>query len=140
MGMSLLSCLFVTLGGALGTFLRYAISVATVPISRTLPWGTIAINVGGSFLIAFFGTLTLAHGRFPVSENARLFVMVGFCGGYTTFSTFSLQSFELLRFGFPMRAMLNIVLSVCLCLAAVARGHALAAHLNDHARHIAQAS
>jgi CrcB protein len=62
-------------GGAVGTVLRYLLSLATLPISRELPWGTIGINILGSMLIGFFGTLTLAHGRFPLSENMRLFVM-----------------------------------------------------------------
>ena len=79
--MSLASCLVVMLGGAIGTFLRYLVSVLALPISRELPWGAMIINITGSFVIGLFGTLTLASGRFPVSENLRLFVMVGFCGG-----------------------------------------------------------
>jgi CrcB protein len=126
------------LGGALGTLSRYLVAVMAMPISRTMPWGTIAINVTGSFIIGFFGTLTLAHGRFPVSENARLFVMVGFCGGYTTFSAFSLQSLDLLRIGAFGRAALNIGASVCLCLLAVGLGHQMAAWLNGGRAQIAQ--
>jgi len=53
-----------------------------------LLWGTIGINVTGTFVLGCFGTLTLAGGRFPVSENHRLFVMIGLCGGYTTFSAY----------------------------------------------------
>ena len=92
------------------------------------------INILGSFVIGFFGTLTLAYGRYPVSENIRLFVMVGLCGGFTTFSSFSLQTFDLLRGGAMGRALLNIFLSVVLCLCAVMLGHMLAAHFNDAAR------
>jgi CrcB protein len=125
-------------GGALGTLGRYIVSVLTLPISRQLPLGTLAINVTGSFAIAFFGTLTLAHGRFPVSENARLFVMVGLCGGYTTFSSFSLQTLDLLRSGAMFRASASVCLSVALCITAVAAGHFFAAHWNGHARQIAQ--
>jgi len=80
--MSFTTCLLVMLGGAIGTLGRYAVSVLALPISRELPWGTITINVTGSFIIGLFGTLTLAHGRFPASENVRLFVMIGLCGGY----------------------------------------------------------
>jgi CrcB protein len=80
--MSFTSCLIVMMGGALGTLARYVISVVALPVSRELPWGTIGINITGSFLIGFVGTLTLANGRFPVPENLRLFLMVGFCGGY----------------------------------------------------------
>lgn len=136
--MSLTSCLIVMLGGALGTLARYVVSVLAAPISRSLPWGTILINASGSFLIGFFGTLTLAQGRFPVSDNLRLFVMIGVCGGYTTFSSFSLQTLDLLRSDALLRAGLNILLSVALCLAAIALGHALAARLNGGATTIAQ--
>lgn len=136
--MSFTSCVIVMLGGALGTFLRYAISVVALPISRDLPWGTILINIAGSFAIGLFGTLTLASGRFPASENLRLFVMIGICGGFTTFSSFSLQTLDLLRAGAVPRAMLNVALSVVLCVAAVALGHVVAARLNGDARDIAQ--
>lgn len=87
--MSFTTCLIVAIGGAIGTLARYVISVLALPISGELPWGTIAINVTGTFIIGFFGTLTLTHGSHPVPENIRLFVMVGLCGGYTTFSAFS---------------------------------------------------
>lgn len=136
--MSFTSCLVVILGGAIGTFLRYSVSVLALPISRDLPWGTILINISGSFVIGLFGTLTLASGRFPVSENLRLFVMIGICGGYTTFSSFSLQTLDLIRAGAITRACLNIGLSVVLCVAAVALGHAFAARINGGAQAIAQ--
>ncbi len=136
--MSFATCLIVMIGGAIGTLARYTISMLALPISRELPWGTIAINVTGSFVIGFFGTLTLAHGRFPVSENVRLFVMAGFCGGYTTFSAFSLQTLDLLRTGATLRAGVNIVASVTLCIGAVAVGHLIATHFNGGATQIAQ--
>ncbi len=136
--MSVSTCLLVMLGGAVGTLLRYLISVWTTGSPHQLPWGTIAINIAGSFVIGFFGTLTLASGRFPVSENVRLLVMVGVCGGFTTFSSFSLQTFDLLRNGFVMRAAVNVVGSVVLCLGAVALGHAVAARLNGKAPAVAQ--
>ena len=130
--------LIIAAGGAIGTVLRYVLSLATLSISRELPWGTIGINILGSMLIGFFGTLTLAHGRFPLPENARLFVMVGVCGGFTTFSSFSLQTLDLLRGGVIVRAAVNVGLSVALCLAAVAAGHLVAAHFNSHAIQVAQ--
>ncbi|MCK0195507.1 fluoride efflux transporter CrcB [Ancylobacter sp. 6x-1] len=136
--MSFTTCLLVMLGGALGTLGRYTVSVLAAPISRDLPWGTILINVTGSFIIGLFGTLTLASGRFPVSENLRLFVMIGLCGGYTTFSSFSLQTLDLMRNGAMLRALVNIGGSVALCIAAVALGHAIASHLNGGAAQIAQ--
>ena len=126
------------IGGALGTLARYAVSVLAAAYSRDLPWGTIVINISGSFVIGLFGTLTLASGRFPVSDNLRLFVMIGLCGGYTTFSSFSLQTLDLIRAGAMTRAMINIVVSVVLCVAATACGHLIAAHFNDGAHRIAQ--
>jgi CrcB protein len=138
---NLATYLLVAFGGAIGTIARYLISVAGMSYSRELPWATIVINVTGSFIIGFFGTLTLSTGRFPVSENMRLFVMVGLCGGYTTFSAFSLQTLDLLRTGATVRALANIGLSVVLCIAAVAMGHAVASLLNNDATpRIAQAS
>ena len=136
--MSLTTCLLVMAGGALGTLARYVISVLALPISRDLPWGTILINITGSLVIGLFGTLTLAHGRYPVSENLRLFVMIGLCGGYTTFSAFSLQTLDLLRNGTPARAVANIVASIVLCIGAVAVGHYIGARFNGGATQIAQ--
>ena len=138
--MSFTSCLYVVIGGAVGTLARYLLSVAALPISQSLPLGTIGINILGSFVIGLFGTLTLAHGRFPVSEETRLFVMVGVCGGFTTFSSFSLQTLDLLRSGATLRAFVNIVLSVVLCVGAVSLGHLIAAHFNGGAQRIAQIS
>ena len=136
--MSFTTCLTVMLGGALGTLARYLIGVAAVPFSQDLPWGTIIINIAGSFIIGFFGTMTVAHGRFPAPETARLFVMVGFCGGFTTFSSFSLQTLDLLRAGAPFRAGVNIVASVALCVLAVSLGHYIASQINGGTRAIAQ--
>jgi len=130
--------LLIGLGGALGSIARYWIAVWALPISRQLPVGTILINVLGSFAIGFFGTFTLENGRYPVPEPARLFFMVGVCGGFTTFSSFSLQSFDLMRNGATGRALVNMALSVLLCLGAVALGHVSAASLNSNAARVAE--
>jgi CrcB protein len=135
---SLGTCLLVAAGGALGTVARYLLSAAMAPLSQGVPWGTVAINVLGSFAIGFFGTLTLAHGRCPAPEPLRLFVMVGVCGGFTTFSSFSLQTLDLLRAGAMGRAALNVALSVAVCVLAVAAGHLLGARLNGGAVLVAQ--
>ena len=136
--MSFITCIYVAIGGAVGSLARYLISIWAMPISRDLPLGTIGINISGSFIIGFFGTLTLAHGRYPVSENWRLVAMVGICGGFTTFSSFSLQTLDLIRSGAMVRAGANIVASVVLCVAAVAFGHFIAAQFNMHAAQVAQ--
>lgn len=109
--------------GAIGSIARYQVSILMAGVSHSLPWGTIFVNISGSFMIAFFGALTLAQPRFPVAENMRLSVMAGFCGGFNTFSSFSLQNLELIRQGALSRALVNIMLSVILCLAATALGH-----------------
>ena len=122
--------LWVTLGSAIGGLLRYTITRWTMHISLGFPYGTVFINVLGSFVIGYFGTLTLQSGKYPASDNLRLFVMVGICGGFTTFSSFSLQTFDLLRTGEWSRAMANVVLSVVLWLGSVALGHMVAHHSN----------
>jgi CrcB protein len=128
--MSFTACLLVMMGGALGTLARYVVSILAAPISRELPWGTIIINVTGSFVIGLFATLTMAQGRFPASDNVRLFVRIGLCGGYTTFSSFSLQTLDLLRDSALGRASVNIAASVLLCILAVTAGHVIAAWIN----------
>jgi CrcB protein len=132
--------LLIALGGALGTLARYGVSLLAAPWSQSLPWGTLFINITGSFVISFFGTLTLANGRYPVPEALRLFVMVGLCGGYTTFSAFSLQTLDLLRAGALARASVNVALSVVACILAVAAGWWIAAQFNVGATHVAQES
>ncbi len=119
--------LWVAVGSALGGMGRFWLSaVAARAWGAAFPWGTILINIniGGSFVIGFFGTLTAAaDGRFPVPADVRAFVMVGLCGGFTTFSSFSLQTLDLLRDGRMGEAAANVALSVALCLGAVAAGH-----------------
>ena len=125
------SYFWIAIGSAIGGVARYWCSgVAARMVGETFPWGTLIVNVLGSFIIGFFGTLTGPDGRVYASSVARQFVMIGICGGYTTFSSFSIQTLNLVQEGEWMRAGANIVLSVACCLAAVWLGHVLAASLN----------
>ena len=122
----------IMLGSALGGAARYWCSgFVASHFGETFPWGTLIVNVVGSFIIGFFATVTGPDGRFLVGTEARQFVMVGFCGGYTTFSSFSLQTLSLVRDGEMARAGANIGLSVVLCLLAVWLGHAAAVSVNQ---------
>jgi len=97
---------------------------------ETFPWGTLLVNITGSLIIGFFATLTGPDGRIFVSSTTRQFVMIGLCGGYTTFSSFSLQTLNLVQDSEWLQAGGNIVGSVVLCLFAVWLGHILAASIN----------
>ena len=119
--------LWVAAGSALGGMARYWCSgFVAERAGEAFPWGTLIINVLGSFVIGLFGGLTGPDGRFLVSPDVRIFVMVGLCGGYTTFSSFSLQTLTLMQDGEWARAGANVVLSVVLCLLAVWLGVAVA--------------
>ncbi len=128
----MLTYFWVAIGAALGGVGRYWLSgLVAQTIGETFPWGTLVINVTGSFVIGFFATLTGPDGRVLVGTNARQFVMTGICGGYTTFSSFSLQTLNLTRDGEWLYAGGNIVLSVVLCLVAVWLGHIAAVAVNQ---------
>ena len=123
---------WIAVGGALGSVARYGCSsLAAAWVGETFPWGPLVVNVAGSAVIGFFATLTGPDGRVLVSPDVRQFVMVGICGGYTTFSSFSLQTLNLVRDGDMLAAGGNIMGSVVLCLAAVWLGHVAAAALGQ---------
>jgi|SRR3974390_642988 len=122
---------WIAVGSALGGLARFFISGVTAQlIGETFPWGTLIVNVTGSFIIGFFATLTGPDGRVFVGTTGRQFVMIGICGGYTTFSSFSLQTLNLMNDGEWFYVGGNIVGSVVLCLAAVWAGHILALSIN----------
>jgi CrcB protein len=130
--MTLVTYLLIGLGSALGGMFRYLCSgIAANLIGETFPFGTMIVNVAGSFIIGFFATLTGPDGRYFVSSDVRLFVMAGFCGGYTTFSSFSIQTLSLVNDGEFLYASLNVIGSVALCLLAVWAGSLLAASINS---------
>ncbi|HEV2365914.1 MAG TPA: fluoride efflux transporter CrcB [Caulobacteraceae bacterium] len=123
--------LWIALGGALGSMARYACSSLVANwFGQGFPAGTLLVNVAGSFVIGLFAALTGPDGRLLVPGDMRLFVTVGICGGYTTFSSFSLQTLTLAQDGEFARAGLNVVASVVLCLIAVWLGWAAAAPIN----------
>ncbi|HEX7388728.1 MAG TPA: fluoride efflux transporter CrcB [Acidiphilium sp.] len=112
--------LWVAFGGALGSMSRFGLGAAMLRLTGPrFPWGTLLINVIGSFIIGYFGARFATGGRLPVPDEIKVFVLVGFCGGFTTFSSFSLQTFELFRAGEPTLGILYIAGSVILCLIAV---------------------
>ncbi len=128
----MLMYLTVALGGGLGSIARYFLSgMVAHAFGETFPWGTLVVNVTGSFIIGFFGTLTGPDGRMLVGGTTRQFVMVGICGGFTTFSSFSLQTLNLMNDGEWLQAGGNVVGSVALCLFFVWLGSASASMHNQ---------
>jgi CrcB protein len=119
---------WVAVGSALGGMARYWCSGFVARLfGEWFPWGTLIVNVSGSFVIGVFAALSAAEGPFLIPPEMRIFVMVGICGGYTTFSSFSLQTFALWREGEWFWVGANSVLSFVLCLLAVWLGYAAVA-------------
>jgi CrcB protein len=118
-------------GTVIGGVLRALLAVWTLSLpGLALPWSTLFANVAGSFLIGFYATLTGAGGRLPAGLRQRQFVMSGICGGFTTFSIFSLETLRLAQAAQWQAAGLNVAVSVLACVAAVWLGHLLAARCN----------
>ncbi len=125
--------LWIALGSALGGVGRYwCTGLVSEHLGAAFPWGTLLVNVAGSFIIGMVAPLSGPLGPpWAPGPEARAFIMVGFCGGYTTFSAFSLQTLQLLREGQVLHALGNIVLSVAVCLIAVWLGYLAGAGLNQ---------
>ncbi len=116
--------LWIALGSAIGGMGRYwCNSLVTARLGPEFPWGTLLVNVAGSLIIGIVAALSSSIDRPWPGPEARAFIMVGFCGGYTTFSAFSLQTLDLLNNGEWVRAGGNVLLSVALCLIAVWIGY-----------------
>lgn len=119
----MLSYFWIMIGGALGTGARvWASGLVSARYGETFPYGTLLVNVVGSLLIGMFAAFSDPSSSPFLSLRIRQFVMIGICGGFTTFSTFSLQTLELARAGDWLRAGLNSVLSLVCCLLAVWAG------------------
>jgi CrcB protein len=113
---------WVAIGGALGSVGRFWLNgMVSRSFGETFPWGTMIINVTGSFIIGVAAALAMPEGRLDTPSRAFVtqFLMIGICGGYTTFSSFSLQTLNLLRDREWLYAGGNVVLSVAFCLLAV---------------------
>lgn len=131
MSSAFITYVWIALGSALGGMTRYWLSgMVAAAYGETFPLGTLLINILGSFVIGFFYTFTGPDGRIIAPSDMRVFVMVGICGGFTTFSSFSLQTLNLMRDGDFLRAGMNVVLSVALCMLFVWLGHIMATSLN----------
>ena len=124
----------VALGSALGAVLRHATSDAFAATGAGFPWDTLTVNVIGSLVIGWLAALSVPEGRLPLDENRRLFLMGGVCGGFTTFSVFSLETLALLQAGALPLAAANIAGTMVVCLAAVWVGFALASRMNHRPR------
>ena len=123
----MLGYVLVMLGGALGTGARFWLSgFIAERAGEFFPLGTLLVNISGSFAVGFFAGFTDPEGPVLVSPRFRQFFMIGVCGGYTTFSSFSIQTLDLIREGDWFKASLNIVLSFVCCLLAVWLGRILA--------------
>jgi CrcB protein len=120
---------YVAAGSVLGGVARYLASLA-IYFGAPFPWATLFVNVTGSFIIGFYAALSGPDGRLFASAQQRQFVMTGFCGGYTTFSTFSLETFRLFQAGDTGTALVNIAASIGASLLAVWLGHIWAGRIN----------
>jgi fluoride exporter len=121
----------VAFGSVIGGVLRAVASLMIhMHLGSGFPWGTLFVNITGSLAIGFYATLTGPEGRLFPGTRQRQFVMTGICGGYTTFSAFSLETFQLAQAGDLSAAGINVGLSLVSWLAAVWLGHVLATGLN----------
>ena len=112
--------LAVAVGGAIGSVARFWMTGAMAALTGArFPWGTLLINIVGSFVIGLVAGITLTSHRVGMHPDIRIFLMTGICGGFTTFSAFSLQTLELIQTGDLAPALGYILGSVALCLAAV---------------------
>lgn len=123
----MLKIFMVFLGGGIGAAIRYKTSEYFNLIAGFFPFGTLFVNVLGSFIIGFVAALFLSHTNF--SPNVKLLLTTGFCGGLTTFSTFAFESWNLFLDGEILKGIIYIILNVILSIAAVILGVLLAKQL-----------
>ena len=116
----MLTYFWIMFGGALGSGARFwASGLVANRFGAVFPLGTLFVNVSGSFAIGFFAAFTAPGGPFLVSPRVREFILIGVCGGYTTFSTFSMDTFYLMERGEAMAASAYLLGSVILSVGAL---------------------
>jgi CrcB protein len=137
MNPTLMLSLWIALGGAIGSLARFALAgwfqrglEGRLPALQGFPVGTVLVNVSGSFVIGLLAALRGSGGESILPHSMRFFLLVGVCGGYTTFSSFSLETLQLADKGEWARAGANVLTSVAICLVAVWLGHTLALAIN----------
>jgi CrcB protein len=129
--------LVVAIGGAIGSVARFWLGdLGSTLVNGTFPWGILMVNLIGCFVIGFFSEATGSSGMLKVGPNTRTFVIVGICGGFTTFSSFSLGTLSLLQRGDLFLPIANVVASVIGCLIAVAAGGGLVRFTNISAENL----
>ncbi|HEY6394380.1 MAG TPA: fluoride efflux transporter CrcB [Candidatus Binataceae bacterium] len=127
----MLAYILIAVGGALGSMARYFISGLVAAMTQgTFPFGTLGVNITGALAIGLFAAMSSPDGRLYIAPSGRQFLMVGICGGYTTFSTFSLETLNLMRDGEWLSAVANAVFSVLLCIVGVWLGSIAGSMLN----------
>ena len=125
--------LAIAIGGALGSVLRYTLSTSIDSHwGEGFPWGTLSVNLIGCFLIGILAYLAGTDGRLWGNLETRQFLITGVCGGFTTFSSFGLQTLNLMRDGDWMQAAAYVIGSIVLCLIGVWLGHAGAGFLSQN--------
>ena len=131
----LMQYMVIGLGGALGSMLRFGLgSLIDSNVQKTgqiFPWGTVIVNITGCFVIGFIFTISSSEGRIILGSLTRNFILIGILGGYTTFSSFSLQTLTLALSGQRWEALANVLVSVVLCLVGCWLGAMLAGSLNQ---------
>jgi CrcB protein len=120
--------LAIAVGGAVGALLRYWVSTGThAVLGRGFPYGTLTVNVLGSLLMGFLYVWLLD--RVVTGPVLRAFLLIGLLGGFTTFSTFSIESLNLIEAGQTLKALVNVLLSVTVCITAAGLGVLIARQL-----------